>query len=494
MRVGSVSFRRRSDKLWLLGALLVLGLSMLNYWREAISEKLLPDPRLNRKLELAEKALKRGELSRGDGAGARELYESVLATDPDQTLAREGLAKVRNAALARADAALRAHRLEEARANLGLASSLSAPLPQLQPLRARLRELDEASVDVPALLARAAAPGAPEEDVLRLLNQVLALDAGNTAALEGRSELFSDWLLRAERALDAGRVADADAIVARVMAEDAAHVDLPTVRARLGEVQAQRQRGDLQRLERARANERAGRDAAAAESFLALAGANPEAREALARLAERAARQAERDAADFHFERAERGLARARRWHAASPAIAPAQARLLQARAARQRFPLESASKDRERLPVLLEEARQALERGALVTPPGTSAWDKLRVAAAIAPASPSVRALQREFARRGAECFREAMAAGQPNRAQTCLEAWLAQEPTATEGAAARLAMAERWLAYADERIGASDWPAAEQALESARRWQPRHPRLREAQQRLRRARGGAR
>src|SRR5687767_9420025 len=117
MRVGSVSFRRRSDRLWLLGALLVVALATLNYWREAISEKLLPDPRLNRKMELAQKALKRGELSRSDGSGARELYESVLATDPDQTLAREGLAKVRNAAVARADAALRAHRLEEARAN-----------------------------------------------------------------------------------------------------------------------------------------------------------------------------------------------------------------------------------------------------------------------------------------------------------------------------------------------------------------------------------------
>src|SRR4249919_2104551 len=159
MPVGSVRFRRRSDRLWLFGALLLLVLALLNTWRVPISEKLLPDPRLNRNLELGQLALARGELSRADGRGAKERFESVLAIDPDQMQAREGLLAVRRAALARAEASLRQHRLEQAREALALADALSAPEVQLQPLRVRLQQFEEASVDVPALLARAADPG-----------------------------------------------------------------------------------------------------------------------------------------------------------------------------------------------------------------------------------------------------------------------------------------------------------------------------------------------
>src|SRR6188768_216147 len=135
MPVGSVSFRRSSDRLWLLGALLLVVLLLLNAWRVPISEKLLPDPRLNRNLELGQLALAKGELSRNDGRGAKELFESVLAIDPDQMQAREGLMAVRRAALASAADSLQRRRIEQARAALVLADAMSAPEAQLQPLR-----------------------------------------------------------------------------------------------------------------------------------------------------------------------------------------------------------------------------------------------------------------------------------------------------------------------------------------------------------------------
>ena len=85
-------------------------------------------------------------------------------------------------------------------------------------------------------------------------------------------------------------------------------------------------------------------------------------------------------------------------------------------------------------------------------------------------------------------------MSAGHLRRAQSCLEASLAQDPVARGAADARQQIAERWLAYADERIGASDYPEAEKAIGFARRWQPSHPGLANAATRLRRARGGTR
>jgi tetratricopeptide (TPR) repeat protein len=359
----SVRLRRRSDRLWLLGAFLLLTLMLLNTCRNAISERLLPDPRLNRKLERAQLQLARGELSRGDGDGARELFESVLAVDPDQMQAQQGLLQVRNAALVRADVELRAHQLERARADLELAQALSAPQPQLQPLRQRLRGLEEASSDVPGLLARAAAPGLGDEQSLALLEQVLAIDAENPLALEGRHELFAQWLLQAEHDLDAGRVEAARARIERVLAEDPAHVDLPPLRARLGEAMARQQRG-------------AGQD----------------------------------------------------------------------------------------------------------LLPPSA------------AVEAPEVLAVQARMAERSVDCFERGMAAGRLESAQTCLQSWLDADPGASAAAVARIRLAERWVAYAEERIGASDWPQARKALAAVRRWQPAHPQLPALEQRFERASGGKR
>lgn len=372
MPVASVRLRRRSDRLWLLGALCLLLLVLLNTWRVPISEKLLPDARLNRNLELAQAALHKGELSRSDGRGAKELFESVLAIDPDRIPAREGLLDVRKAALARADAALRRRRLEEARSALALADALSAPQVQMQPLRARLQALEEASVDVPALLARAAAPEVGDEEALALLEQVLAIDAGNALALEGRQELFAEWLLQAEHELDAGHVEAARARIERVLAADPGHVDLPPLRARLGELAAAREQETQQQLERVRA---------------------------------------------LDARRPERARGRA-----------------------------------------------QSLE----------------------------ALAAQREAARLAADCFAAAMAAGHPRRAQACLVSWLALEPEGERSNAARAELAERWLAIAEERIGASDWKAAREALVAARHWQPQNPRLPALEARLQRALGG--
>jgi len=252
---------------WLIAALLLL-VSALVYWRGPISERLLPDPRMNRQLELAQQALAKGKLSVADGTGARELFESVLAADPDQMAARQGLVEVRDAAIARAQQALAQHRLLQARNNLALAESLSAPAVQLQPLKARLRDLEEASGDVSAMLATAAVPGVTDEAALALFDRVLQLDAENAAALDGRGALLARWLAQAEALLAANKVRDAQRLVEKVIAADPGHVDLPPVQAKLGEAMARLQREQAHVLELAQADERAGRIDSAADRYL----------------------------------------------------------------------------------------------------------------------------------------------------------------------------------------------------------------------------------
>jgi tetratricopeptide (TPR) repeat protein len=492
-----VELRRASDRRWLLGAVLLVLLSTLFFWRDPISRLLFPDPRMNRQLERGQAALAHGKLSAADGSGARELFESVLAIDPDQMTARQGLIDVRNAAIARAERALGQHRLVESRKNLDLAQALSAPTVQLQPLLARLHDLEEASSDTSALLAQAAAPGVSEDASLALLDRVLKLDADNAVALEGRRELLAGWLVRAENLLAANKVAAAQRLVDRVIAEDPAHLDLPPVRAELGEALSRVQAEQARVLNSAQADERAGRIDIAARKYQQVIDAQGEstaAQEGLRRLASRIVRLAERQAADFQFRQAEASLARARRWNAGAAEIEIAEQRLAQSKQTQKRLLHAPASHDRTRLPDLVTDAEQAMARGDFITPPGTSAWDKLRVAAAIAPDAPLVRKLQRDFAQGSRACFEQALVAGQLRRAQTCLEANLAQEPAGPAAADARQQLAERWLAYAEERIGASDYAEAEKAIGFARHWQPRHPRLKATAERLRRARGNSR
>ena len=112
------------------------------------------------------------------------------------------------------------------------------------------------------------------------------------------------------------------------------------------------------------------------------------------------ARQAQRLAADFDFDAAEASLEQARRWAPDHPALAAAERRLRQSREAQAEAASAGASADPERLASLLLEARAALHRGDLIEPPGASAWDRLQVAAALAPQAPEVQRALEEYER----------------------------------------------------------------------------------------------
>lgn len=492
MRDGWAEGLRGNRIRWLVaGLVLVLALVIGRSW---LSERLVPDPRMTRQLEQAQAALVAGRLSAADGSGARELFESVLAADPDQMRARQGLLAVREAAIARAQAALSAHRLTQAADNLALAEALSAPQVQLQPLQARLHDLREASSNVATLLAQAAAAGEDREDeALALYRRVLALDADNAQALDGRDRLLARRLVQAQAQLAEGRTGAARKLVESVIAEDPAHLDLPPVRAALGEALARLQREQARELAQAQRDESRGRLDRAATRYQGLLRDDPalaEASEGLSRLATRQAAQAQRQAADFQFRRAEAALAKARDWSPGAPGIAAAERSLRQSRQAQARLRQPAGRRELGRVPGLLAEAEEAIARGDYITPPGVSAWDKLRVAAAISPGSPAVARVEKELAAASRRCFEQALDQGQLRRAQACLEASVAQDASAAANPA-RARLAERWLGYAEERIGAGDWSEAESAIAHARQWQPANPGIAAASARLRTARG---
>lgn len=493
----------RGSRGWLyavLALVLLAGLAglALVHWRDSLSEALIPASEFNRDVEAAQLALARGELSRPDGQGARELFLAILARDPDHPTARSGLVAVREAALVRAREALAAGDFAQAHEMVALARAMAAPADALAGLEQALVQRESAEADIGERLQRARdaqAQGRIEQlpdGALALYGQVLERQPDNAIALEGRRILLSGLLRQAGEAMDQGDLRTATALVDRVASTDPSHLELPAVKARLGELQAAGDRDRGREFDAAEADLRAGRvDAAAAalRDLLAEAPDDPRARKGLDDAAAVLAARAMREAADFEFDAARELLARAREWSPGSPAVAEAERRLARAEAAEDVLP--ERTPDPDALGDLLDQARAAMRAGDLVDPPGASAWDLLRRASALAPDNPGVREVQAEYGRRARACFEDELAGNRLGAAQACLDAMAVQMRGGDDLGMERRRLADRWLAFGEERLGASEYALARRALRAAREIDPANPRLEAFAQRLRQAGG---
>ena len=470
-------------RFWLRFGLPVLALLLLTLigLRQPLSNWLWPETRLQALREQAARALSEGKLSSPDGHGARELYEAALALDPDRNDARQGLGRVGATALVQARQAIDGGHFEFARQRLQLARDLATPRDQVEALARRLRERESAHAGLDRMIAQAAQAhaqgrldGAPDA-ALPLYLRVLELQPQRNDALEGRDDTLADLLRQARQALDGNEIVRAAQGIARVQAADPGHADLPDAlsvlerhleRRRAQAAQAQRrQRLDL-----------------AMDAYRELLAVNPgdeAARRGLAAVAEAYASRSERYAADFRFADAQAELAKARAIVEEAPAlevpaVAAAGQHLERARESRKRFDRDPPLARRQSMRRLLEEAAAAEQRGDLLTPPGESAYDKLRAAQAIAPQDPAVRAAAARLLPAARRCFESELSGNRLVRAGECLDARRALEGSGAPVREAATRLAQRWIAVGDERLGAGELGAARSALESARRLDP--------------------
>lgn len=476
---------------WLAGgaALLLLALLVL---REPLAEWIWPQNPAQEALAEARAALQRGDLSAGDGSGARELYEAALAMDPDRPEPRQGLADVALAALEQASAETAAGRYPQAHAALRLARELSAPREQARAVADALREREVADAGLDGLWTRAVQAheagrlhGA-DDAALPLYRQILRLDPDHLQALRGRDDAVAELLQQARASLRGGDLAAAAAAIAVARGFDPGHVDLPDTQARLteerdatfGRAAGLLEAGDLERAARSY------------RALLEIDGDDAQAREGLVEVGQAHARRAARLAADFRFADAEAALAQARELAPDDGQVRDVADRIEAARARHAQLgPGRSPADLRQRVDALLEQAAAAERRGDLLSPPGDSAYDKLRAARAIAPDDPRVREASARLLAAAADCFERELRANSLGRANACLDARIAlgEEPRAL--AAARRRLAQRWLAIGDERLGAGELPGARAALQSARDADPSVPGLAEFAERLRTA-----
>jgi hypothetical protein len=474
------------------GLLLAFVVAIL--FRERIGDWLWPDPRAAALRTQAAAALAAGRLSVADGSGARELYEAALALQPDQVEAREGLARVALAALAQAEAHARAGREAQARIALRLARDLDAPKAHIDAAEALLRMDDAAQAGIGALLAQAEsahAAGRLQDGIdaaLPLYQRVLTLQPRNQRAVEGREDALSDLLQPVPGLLARGDLADAASRVRAAERFDPGHVDLPGLHAGLARALAQR----TARIRQALAGKQYAR---AAEACAALRDVEPTAVPVeCARVVDGLLRDAASATADFHFDEATRLLALAERLDADPSRVEAARRHLRVTRAGAAHLPrLATSKRAKARVRDLLVQAEKARARGDWLTPPGESAWDRLREARALAPADPAVQRALHGMLPAARDCNTRALRDNDLGLAQVCLEAWRQLAPGDAASSSAQRRLAERWLAIADERLSAGEVDAAARALARARWLDAAVPGLEALQQRLERAGPGA-
>ncbi len=462
--------------------------------RQPLSNWLWPDTRAQQLQADAAHALQQGQLTSADGRGARELYAAALALDPDRSDARQGMAKVGQQALVQAERSLQQRNYQQAHRMIALARELAVPRARVDALEQRVREREREAGDsgVDKLLAQAA--GARKAGVLDggdnaalpLYQRVLALEPNRTEALEGREDTLADLLQQARTSLDRGELAEASARMQRVQAADPGHVDLPDALAGLN-------RAAEQRRARADAELRRGRLGEALEGYRSVLAAMPDderAKRGIAAVANAYAGRSQRYAGDFRFDDAENELAQARRVDGDAPGVAAAEQRLVQARQSQQRYGQKVPKAERQRrLDQLLSDAAQAESRGDLLTPPGDSAFDKLRAAQSMAPQDPAVRSAMQRLLPAAQRCFESELRGNRLSRARECLDARAVLEGDGPAVRDARRRLAQRWIAVGDERLGAGELSAAQAALVAARELDPQASGLGEFADRLRRA-----
>jgi len=484
---------------WLVVAVVVLGFAFtLYFWRDALGRRLVPPPQQALLMQQADAALRAGRLTSPDGRGARELYQAVLARDPDRLAAREGLVRVGAAALAQAQLAARTNHRQDARRDLDLARDLGVAVADLQPVEDALRRGGDSDSELESLLAQAAAAeqaGHLDDGAagaLAFYEQALAAAPDNAVVLARRQALLARMLSGIDALLARGDLVAARKLVDRVGAVDPGDFDLPAARARLAEAVQKRQDAQARILDAADASLRAGRLDAAVSAYrkvLADAPDNMRAHAGMRSAAESLVVEANRATADFDFTHADAALAQARSLAPDLPSLRAAEQHLRLARVRHATIP-NAASK--ASIDDLLAAADHAIVRNELVDPPGDSAYDKLRAASAIAPVDPRVIAATKRFAATAVACYQREMTGNRLARAEACLDALIAMQPSYARLSTMRQELAARWLAVADERLGAGELDTAQHAIASARRWAPNNPAIPALQTRLQQARAG--
>lgn len=518
----------RGRRGWLLPVLvlLVVALGAALWFNQNRLRGMVPRTDLNSVLAQAQQALDAGNLDGEDGTSARELFQQVAASEPDNDRARAGLRQVGQAELSLADAALQAGQLEEATRRAAVARELLGGGRDVDRLDALIRQAQAGQVhtaDVVDQARQALADGKLEgpDGAGALYQRVLRADPGNAVAAHGLDQVANALAVQAHDALEAGDLAKADPLVLQIAALRPNNGSLPALRALQAQRRQQQDGAVKKAIDQGREALRDGRiagpgDDTALARFKAALALDPDSNEAKAGLGDVAQAltvqaNAAMDVGDR--EQAARLLEQASALAPKSADLAAAHARL-QSKPSVTRPPADKPPATRPpahepavaeqaggEQPVvaatlspqqsaavaqLLQRAQQATASGNIMMPPGDSAYDLYRSALAIDGNDVLARQGLQALPGKVEQLFRQALAGGQLKQADDMLANLAELAPGDPAQGALRNQLASAWVDRAQQQLDGGDRIGASQSLARARKLAPNHPRVTDLAARL--------
>jgi tetratricopeptide (TPR) repeat protein len=525
---------------WLvpLALLVVIGVGTSVWVGQDKLRGLVPSTELDDVLGRAETALQEGRLEGTDGSSARELFEAARALQPDNDRARDGLRKVGQAEIARADAALQAHKLDEAEQALTTARELLGGGTDVDRLSQAIASARNGTVKTDRLVEQAqqaleAGKLDGDDGAGALYRKVLAADPNNAVALHGLDKVADALAGQAHKALDAGDHAAASALVDRIAALLPNYGELPALRAALVQADQQNNSQLTDAIKQGQDALRAGRitgdgDDTALAHFKAALAIDPNSDDAKAGLGQVAqalivqanaaldsgdtaharplldqaeslaphsaelaaargrltdeqksvaAAQAAADGGDKHKPAAEAPPAsKSERRKSAAAAQAAADAE--DDSGAELQHPPLTPQQSAELSRTLLR-ADNAARQGNLMLPPGESAYDLYRQALAIDGNNVTARNGLENLPNIAIGQFNQALANGNLSTANSRLADLTDLAPGNTNQGVLRQRLASAWMDQAERQLQSGDRAGAAQSLDSARKLMPGNPRL---------------
>jgi tetratricopeptide (TPR) repeat protein len=512
--------RRPRKRGWLIPVLvLVLIGAVTGLWlQQDRLRNLVPSTELNDVLGQANQALAAGKLDGTQGDSARELFEKARDQQPDSDQARDGLRRVGQAEIARADQALNAGQLDEAEAALNVARELLGGGNDVEQLSARLSQARNpqghtASLIDQAQQAFAAGKFDGDDGAGALYRRVLDADKSNTVAARGLDKVGDALAAQARQAIADNDRAKANTLVDRIAILVPGYGDLPALRASLAENRKQDDQAVTALIQQGNDAMRAGRftgdgDDNALARFRAVLATDPDnadARAGLGQVAQALIVQANAAIDSEDDAQAARLLDQAAKLAPKSAELAAARARIGggEAKGGKHASPATDAvvtadggdtaeaslavsPEQKAKVAALVGRAQAAATRGDIMDPPGDSAYDLYRNALAIDGNDPAARAGLQGLPGQVEKLMQQAVANGNVKRAEDLYATLSDLAPGDASQGEMRHRLGSAWIDSALQRSSQGDRQGAFQALDRARHYVPDDPRLQGAYERI--------